>query len=349
MIDCDTLVRAPAPQAGWAPVPDTAARSPLNRRSPERTQVDIFRTPEDIPPDYGRTAVTLGNFDGVHRGHAVVLRSLCDAARQRGLVSLAVTFDPHPRLVHQTDSPVEMICGLEQRLGRIEAAGVDAVLVQHYTLEFAEQTAEQFVLDYLVGRLRAQLIVVGADVRFGRGNSGDLAALQALGRTHGFDVEVIDEVGEGDRYSSSAIRRLLEAGDVRAAAEQLGYDHTLTGTVVHGEKRGREMGFPTANLALDAEGLVPADGVYAGWMTFPARGLRLPTAISVGTNPTFRGSVRTVEGHAIDVAFKDLDVYGDTMEVSFVERIRGQVAFRGMEPLIAQMHDDVDRVRAVLR
>jgi riboflavin kinase/FMN adenylyltransferase len=118
---------------------------------------------------------------------------------------------------------------------------------------------------------------------------------------------------------------------------------------VHGEKRGREMGFPTANLALDAEGLVPADGVYAGWMTFPARGLRLPTAISVGTNPTFQGAVRTVEGHALDVAFEDLDVYGDTMEVSFVERIRGQVAFRGMEPLIAQMHEDVDRVRAVLR
>lgn len=311
--------------------------------------MDIFRTPEDMPQDYDRTAVTLGNFDGVHRGHTVVLDALRDSARQRDLASLVVTFDPHPRLVHQTDSPVEMICGLQQRLGRIADTGVDAVLVQHYTLEFAQQTAEDFVLDYLVRRLRARLVVVGADVRFGRDNSGDLAALQRLGRAHGFDVEVIDEVGEGARYSSSAIRRLLESGDVRAAAQQLGYDHTLTGTVVHGEKRGREMGFPTANLALDAEGLVPADGVYAGWMTFPARGLRLPTAISVGTNPTFQGAVRTVEGHALDVAFEDLDVYGDTMEVSFVERIRGQVAFRGMEPLIAQMHEDVDRVRAVLR
>lgn len=310
--------------------------------------MDIFRRLEDVPEDLGRTAVTIGNFDGVHCGHAVVLETLRAKAAERDLTSLVVTFDPHPRLVHQTDSPVELICGLEQRLGRIALSGVDAVLVQSYSLAFAEQSAEQFVLDYLVGKLGARAIVVGADVRFGRGNSGDLATLTALGDDHDFDVCVIDEVGEGGRYSSSAIRRLLEVGDVRAAAEQLGYDHTLTGTVVHGEKRGREMGFPTANLDLEAEGLVPADGVYAGWMTFPARGLRLPTAISVGTNPTFRGSVRTVEGHALDVAFADLDVYGETMEVSFVERIRGQVAFRGMGPLIEQMHDDVDRVRAVL-
>lgn len=310
--------------------------------------MDIFRRLEDIPEDLGQTVVTIGNFDGVHCGHAVVLETLREEALKRGLASLIVTFDPHPRLVHQTDSPVELICGLEQRLGRIAQSGVDAVLVQSYSLAFADQSAEDFVLAYLVGKLRARAVVVGADVRFGRDNSGDLETLTSLGRTHGFDVRVIDEVGEGGRYSSSTIRRLLEMGDVRAAAEQLGYDHTLTGTVVHGEKRGREMGFPTANLDLEAEGLVPADGVYAGWMTFPSRGLRLPTAISVGTNPTFDGSVRTVEGHALDVPFAELDVYGDTMEVSFVERIRGQVAFRGMEPLIAQMHDDVDRVRAVL-
>lgn len=311
--------------------------------------MDIFRTPEDIPPDFGPAAVTLGNFDGVHRGHAVVLDSLRRTAEAHGLASLVVTFDPHPRTVHQSDSPVEQICGLEQRLQAIGRTGVDAVLVQHYTLAFADQSAEHFVLDYLVGSLRAQRIVVGADVRFGRGNTGDLSLLQELGESHGFDVEVIDEVGQGGRYSSSAIRRLLEEGDVRAAAQQLGYDHTLTGIVVHGEKRGREMGFPTANLDLSAQGLVPADGVYAGWMTFPGRdGLRLPAAISVGTNPTFSGGVRTVEGNALDVAFADLDVYGETMEVSFVERIRGQVAFRGMEPLIRQMHEDVDQVRAVL-
>lgn len=310
--------------------------------------MEIFRRLEDIPEALGQTVVTIGNFDGVHCGHAVVLETLREEALKRGLASLIVTFDPHPRLVHQEDSPVELICGLEQRLGRIAQSGVDAVLVQSYSLAFADQSAEEFVLAYLVGKLRARAVVVGADVRFGRDNSGDLDTLTSLGREHGFDVRVIDEVGEGSRYSSSAIRRLLEIGDVRAAAEQLGYDHTLTGTVVHGEKRGREMGFPTANLDLEAEGLVPADGVYAGWMSFPSRGFRLPTAISVGTNPTFDGSVRTVEGHALDVPFEELDVYGDTMEVSFVERIRGQVTFRGMEPLIAQMHDDVDRVRTVL-
>lgn len=310
--------------------------------------MDIFRTPEDIPADRGPAVITIGNFDGVHRGHAVVLDALVSAAASRGLRSVVVTFDPHPRTVHQSDSPVELICSLDQRLGRIARSGVDATVVQPYTLAFADQSAEEFVVDYLVGKLDASAVVVGRDVRFGRRNSGDLAALEKLGRIHGFDVIVIDEVGQGARYSSSAIRRLLEDGDVRSAAEQLGYDHTLTGTVVHGEKRGREMGFPTANMDLEAQGLVPADGVYAGWMHFPSRGLRLPTAISVGTNPTFHGSVRTVEGHAIDVRFADLDVYGDTMEVSFVERIRGQVAFRGMEPLIEQMHADVDRARSVL-
>ncbi|WP_029089911.1 bifunctional riboflavin kinase/FAD synthetase [Brevibacterium album] len=310
--------------------------------------MDIFASPEDIPADYGSAAVGIGNFDGVHRGHRVVLSRLAEVAEQRGLKSIAVTFDPHPRAVHRPEAAVEQICSLSQRLALIGGLGIDATVVQQYSLEWADQSAERFVLDYLVRGLRAAVLVVGSDVRFGRDNSGDLATLMRLGAEHGFEVVVIDEVGVGARYSSTSIRRRIEAGDVRGAAEELGYNHALMGEVVHGEKRGREMGFPTANLDIGADGLVPADGVYAGWMTFPARGLRLPTAISVGTNPTFHGHVRTVEGHAIDVEFGDLDVYGETMEVEFVDRIRGQVAFRGMEPLIAQMHADVDRARAVL-
>jgi riboflavin kinase/FMN adenylyltransferase len=310
--------------------------------------VDIFANPEDIPADYGPTVVGIGNFDGVHRGHRVVISTLVRVAADRGLRSLVVTFDPHPRTVHQPDVVVEQICSLSQRLELIAELGVDGAVVQAYSLEWADQSAEEFVLDYLVRGLRAAAIVVGTDVRFGRDNSGDLSTLRRLGAEHGFDVVVIDEVGEGSRYSSTSIRALIDAGEVRAAAAELGYNHTLVGTVVHGEKRGREMGFPTANLDVAADGHVPADGVYAGWMHFPARDLRLPTAISVGTNPTFHGSVRTVEGYAIDVEFADLDVYGETMEVEFVERIRGQVAFRGMGPLIEQMHADVDRARAVL-
>lgn len=312
--------------------------------------MDVFTGPEAIPADFGPTVVTLGNFDGVHRGHRVVLDTVASLARERGLRSLVLTFDPHPRTVHDPDAPVAQICGLDERLARIAETGVDAVVVQEYSLGFAAQSAEEFACDYLIGRLGAAVIAVGRDVRFGAGNAGDLELLRRLGAERGVEVVVIDDVGEevSHRFSSTSIREHLDAGDVAGAAAELGTAHVLTGTVVHGEARGRELGFPTANLSADADGLIPADGVYAGWVVFGSKEGRWPAAISVGTNPTFDGEIRTVEAYVLDVVFEDFDVYGETMSVEFAHRIRGQVAFTGIEPLIEQMHDDVARVRAVL-
>ncbi|WP_243743492.1 bifunctional riboflavin kinase/FAD synthetase [Brevibacterium luteolum] len=307
---------------------------------------------DQIPPDFGHTAVTLGNFDGVHRGHQAVLGQLAELARARGLRSLAITFDPHPRSVHAPDSAPEQITGLTERLARMSETGIDAVLVQRYSLDFADQTAEDFVNDYLVGRLRAKLVAVGRDVRFGRGNHGTIETLKRLGADNGLEIVTIDDVGHAPdttgRDSSTLVRELLAEGRVDAAAEVLGSPHTVAGTVVHGDARGRELGFPTANLGEDSEGMVPADGVYAGIAHFDSDPEGYPAAISVGTNPTFDGVSRRVEAYVLDKEFADFDVYGSTMSLEFVKLIRGQITFEGMDELIAQMHEDVSEVRSVL-
>lgn len=312
--------------------------------------MEVFWDRDALPSDFGPTAVTIGNFDGVHRGHQAVLADMRDAAQARGLTSLAVTFDPHPALVHHPQSAPAQISGLEERLARMALTGIDAVLVQTYTEEFAHQSAEAFVREYLVGCLGAKLIMVGRDVRFGWENAGDIDTLVSLGRN--FDVEVIaiDDVGNGGRYSSTAVRRLIGEGKIKEANAMLGSSHVLTGTVVHGDARGRDLGFPTANLGETLTGVVPADGVYAGWVAFN-QGAKHPAAISVGTNPTFEGCDRRVEAHVIDRDdddVMDFDVYGQSMRVEFVDRIRGQVAFDGLEPLIAQMTKDVERTREIL-
>lgn len=296
-------------------------------------------------------ALTLGNFDGVHIGHQAVLRTLVRVADERGLSSLAMTFDPHPAAVHRPDHKPQLITGLDEKLARIAATGVDATLVQPYSLEFADQSAEEFI-EFLARDVGVRAIVVGRDVRFGRGNEGDLATLQNLGQCYGVETVVaIDDLGDGEglsRVSSTHIRSLLLDGNVEDAARMLGRPHVVTGTVIHGNARGREMGFPTANLGGDVQGLVPADGVYAGWVYF-ADGKQLPGAISVGSNPTFAGDNRRVEAHVVGVEFPDMDVYGQPARVEFVSHVRGQVAFTGMEALIDQMRMDVEHVSQELR
>mgnify|MGYP004515110683 CR=1 FL=1 len=194
--------------------------------------------------------------------------------------------------------------------------------------------------------MHAREVLVGEDFRFGRGGAGDVATLERLGAERGFRVRTVADVlvGADGRVSSTRIRSLLAAGDVAGAGELLGHVPTVRGVVVHGAKRGRELGFPTANLSPDSDGLIPADGVYAGW--FEVEGAVYPAAISVGDNPTFDGvPQRQVEAYLLD---EDLDLYGKVVDVRFVERIRGMVAYEGIEPLIAQMTDDVRRVREVL-
>lgn len=324
--------------------------------------VYIWNDPAEVPADFGPSVVTFGNFDGVHRGHQQVLSQLIRSARLSGAKSVAVTFDPHPAVIHRPEDAPEMIMGLPDKLEALGELGLDAVLVMKYSLDLASLTPEEFVRQYLVDCLHASQVVIGHDARFGRGNSGDLDTMKELGGKFGFDVQVISEFGsegyplhEDDgkdrRCSSTWVREALREGDVATAAAVLGRPHRMRGEVVHGAARGRALGFPTANLSADASGLIPADGIYAGWLVDQA-GKRWPAAISVGSNPTFDGVSRQVEAHVIDrpkEAVEDFDLYGQTVVVEFVSRLRGMVAYRGPEALVEQMRLDVIQVHELLR
>ncbi|MDN5742899.1 MAG: bifunctional riboflavin kinase/FAD synthetase [Yaniella sp.] len=297
------------------------------------------------------SVVTLGNFDGVHRGHRAVLKLVDDTAKQHDLQSVAVTFDPHPRLVHLPEEPLVPIVSLPQKIRLLESCNLDATLVIHYTLDFATQTAQEFVENILVEALNARIVVVGSDTRFGAGNTGDINTLRKLGKAHNFDVVQVDDVGETERWSSTWVRDTLEAGKVAQASRILGRYDTVEGEIVHGHARGRELGFPTANFASDSQGMIPADGVYAGWFT-DERGNQLPAAISVGSNPTFNDIVRTVEAHIFDrpdgEVLEDFNLYGQHCAVEFVARLRGMKAFTGIDDLIEQMDADVGQAGEIL-
>ncbi len=315
---------------------------------------------QGVPSDLGQTVVSLGNFDGVHLGHRWALTHLVKQARARNAVAVAITFEPHPLQVLYPERAPELLCDLEGRLDLMAETGLDATLVLHFTRDLAAMTPREFVERVLLDRLHACAVVVGHDMRFGVRNSGDLSTMRELGAELGFEVIVTDDLkgpedlaaeGAERRWSSSWVRELLAAGDVRGAAEVLGRAHQVCGEVVHGDHRGRELGFSTANLAQTSVGMVPADGVYAGWLVRtglpagdPSR--RLPAAISVGTNPTFDGHERRVEAYVLDRT--DLDLYGERVALDFVERLRPTLAFSGVETLVSQMHVDVQRCREIL-
>lgn len=306
---------------------------------------------DEIPEQLGPTVVTLGNFDGVHRGHRTVLHRVVAEARDRGATPVAVTFDPHPIAVLYPDRAPTLITSVEQRLEALEAAGVRATLVLEFTREFARETPEEFVRGTFVEALHATAVVVGRDTRFGVHNSGDVGTLRDLGEKYAFDVIALEDIGEGTRWSSTQLRSELEGGNVAHAAQILGRPHSVWGTVVHGDHRGRELGFPTANLSAEPQGMVPADGVYAGWLVrkdldqgHPDR--MLPAAISVGTNPTFDGRRRRVEAYVLDRT--DLDLYGEAVSVEFVELLRPTLKFDSVEALVEQMEQDVARCRQIL-
>ncbi|GAB3385906.1 bifunctional riboflavin kinase/FAD synthetase [Humibacter soli] len=306
----------------------------------------IFRSIDEIPSDFGPSAVTVGKFDGVHLGHRAVIGRLLQVARDAGLASVVVTFDRNPMSVVAPDRCPEDLVSLEQKLDLLEQTGIDAVLVLAFDLALSRVPAEDFVERYLVSRLHAKKLLVGSDFRYGAKGAGDVALLRTLGERDGFDVQLIDDVRPDghDRVSSTWIRSLLADGDVAYAGVLLGRAPTVRGLVVHGAMRGRELGFPTANLSPQSDGLIPADGVYAGWLI--DGGVRHPAAISVGDNPTFEGvPQRQVEAYVIG---EDLDLYDHVVDVEFTRRIRGMVAYSGIDPLIAQMHADVAEASAIL-
>ena len=308
----------------------------------------VWRGITEVPRDLGRTVVTIGNFDGVHLGHQHVVRRAGEVARERGADGVvAVTFDPHPIAVLRPEHAPPTLTSIPDRLALLEAAGADDVLVIPFSREIASWTPEEFIDRIIVGALHATAVVVGANFRFGYRAGGDTMTLREAGETHDFVVEGITLDGGPQVWSSTYVRNCLAAGDVSGAAEALGRPFVDRGVVVKGDQRGRDLGFPTANVPTSGLTAAPADGVYAGWLTRLDTGERFPAAISVGTNPTFEGErERRVESYVLDRS--DLDLYGVEVEVAFVERLRGMVRFDGIEKLVETMHDDVRRAREIL-
>ncbi|MFD1938967.1 MULTISPECIES: bifunctional riboflavin kinase/FAD synthetase [Nonomuraea] len=295
-----------------------------------------------------RSVVTIGVFDGVHRGHRRVVERAVAVARSRGLPCVAVTFEPHPAEVVRPGTQPRRLTTVRHRAELLTALGVDEVCVLPFTMDLSRLSPADFAQSVLADRLRAAVVVVGANFTFGHRAAGDPSTLRELGDKYDFTVEEIPLVSG---VSSTLVRELVAAGDVESAAEALGRPHRVEGVVVRGYQRGRQLGFPTANVETPPNTAIPADGVYAGWLrcvavgNLPAGydGCVWPAAISVGTNPTFEGVPRTVEAYALDR--DDLDLYGMHVAVDFGARLRGNTKFDSIEALIAQIHADVDEVR----
>ncbi len=316
-----------------------------------------WRGLEAVPTDWGRSVVTVGVFDGVHRGHQQLISRAVQRGRERGLPAVVVTFDPHPAELIRPGSHPARLTSLRRRAELVAALGVDAFCVLPFTPELSRVPPAEFVHEVLVDRLHAADVVVGRNFTFGHRAAGDVDLLTTLGQRFGFGVQGLDLISDdGVTFSSTYIRSCIDAGDVVAAEAALGRPHRVEGVVVHGDRRGRKLGFPTANIATAPHTALPADGVYAGRFVIDGgarshagtdgRSARLlPAAISVGTNPTFSGRVRTVEAFVLDV---DEDFYGYEVAVDFAQRVRGQERFDNVEDLVAQMRRDVDRIRELL-
>src|SRR6266545_3049001 len=289
-------------QGAFPAAPPDSLRGDRNGADMQR-----WRGYDAVPAGWGRSVVTIGVFDGVHRGHQQIIGHAVKRAGDLGL-------------------------------------GADALCVIPFTAEFSRLSPEAFAHDVLVEQLNAALVTVGENFRFGHRAAGDVDLLRRLGRTFGFGVEVPPLVADGETiFSSTYIRTCVHAGDVAAAAGALGRPHRLEGVVVRGDRRGKEIGFPTANLLTRPDAAVPADGVYAAWLVRDVQ--RLPAAVSIGTNPTFSGRERRVEAYVLDF---DDDLYGERVALDFVERLRDMQRYSGVEPLIAQIREDIVRTREVL-
>lgn len=304
-----------------------------------------WRGVEEAPPNWGRCVVTIGVFDGVHRGHQQIIgRAVAEACRL-GVPAVVLSFDPHPSEVLRPGSHPAMLSTPAEKAALIEALGADVEIVQPFTPEFSRLPPDTFVYTVLVEHLHACAVVVGENFRFGAKAAGDVAVLTELGGRFGFAAEGVPLIrADGTVYSSTYVRACVAAGDVVAAAAALGRPHRVSGVVVRGDRRGRELGYPTANLQTGPHAAIPADGVYAGWLIF--RGEPAPAALSVGTNPTFEGRTRRVEAYALDT--DDLDLYGEQVALDFAARIRDTERFATVAELVTAMAGDVATVREVL-
>ena len=292
----------------------------------------------------GPLAIAIGVFDGVHIGHQALIRQAAERAKGQGGSALAATFDPLPIQALAPGAPPSALSDVEERAELLHAAGADDVVVFHFTKEFAALSADEFVRR-LVAAGEIRQIFVGEDFQFGHDRGGKVATLTAAGERRGFEVIVASPVKlDGEIVSSTRIRNALLAGDVENAARLLGRPYAVRGTVVHGDKRGRALGFPTMNLAVPRERLLPRDGIYALWAT--VNGERVPAAASLGVRPTFGGGDRVLEAYLLDWSG---DAYGDSVEAAFVTRLRDELRFANAAELSAQIARDVEATRAALR
>ncbi len=317
----------------------------------------------DGPPADAAHALTIGVFDGVHLGHRTVIEGVRALAARLSVKSALVTFFPHPAKVLRPDLAPDLLTSIDHKLELLAETGLDAVVVVPFDETRAAESAEDFITSVLVGVLAARAVVVGSDFRFGKGRRGDVELLTRMGAEAGFEVygrelvprpqhsseltgHDVDFVDLGPAVSSTAIRRALNVGEVALAARLLGRPHEVRGVVAPGDKRGRTIGFPTANVMVEPGFAVPGDGVYAGWYVFPD-GTRWQAAINVGRRPTFyeHAEHSLIEAHLIDF---DGDLYHQPARVQFVRRLRGEERFDGIEALAAQLVNDVASARQIL-
>lgn len=304
-----------------------------------------FNSLAEIPETFGPTAVSIGKFDGMHAGHQRIIADLKAVALRQQLRSVAVTFDRHPLSLLRPEVCPAPLLSNDQKMELLAESGLDATLMLDFDTARSEQSPEDFVREVLVGALHARVLMVGSDFRFGAKGAGTVELLRKLGTTYGFDVELVDDVTSGERRASSTwIRELLSTGQIAEAARLLGRPPAIRATVVGGHQRGRSMGYPTANLSRDVEGLIPVDGVYAAHIVID--GDRFGAAVSIGINPTFGDVEETiVEAHVLD---QNLDLYGKQVQLEFVEYIRPMQKFTDADALVAQMRTDEKNIRSIL-
>lgn len=322
--------------------------------------VDILRGLDEVPEGFGQpdgTVVTIGVFDGVHRGHQLLISNAVEEAKRLGVPSVVMTFDPHPVAVFAPEQAPDALVSLEERARLIETLGVDYLLVIDFREELAGDSPEEYVTQTLLGRLNARRVVVGENFTFGRGAAGTAQTMADLGRDHCFDVTIVGLLDDGGvRICSSAIREQLAEGNIDVARDYMGRPFAVTAPVERGAGRGgRELGYPTANQYVEDITALPADGVYAGWVSILGAepidgdmkpGVRYPAAISVGTNPTFSDDRRSVESFILD---READLYGRTARVEFVGKVRDMVKFDSINELLEHMARDVARTREILQ
>jgi riboflavin kinase / FMN adenylyltransferase len=304
----------------------------------------------DVPSDWAGCVATIGVFDGVHRGHQLIVGTALQDAHDRGLPLVVITFDPHPDEVVRPGTHPPLLCTPRRRAQLLAGLGADAVCIMPFTYAFSQLSPDEFVRAVLVDRLHAAQVVVGSNFTFGHKARGDVALLAKLGEQHDFTADGVPLlVSGGITISSSYIRERLAAGDVTAAEQALGRPHRVEGVVVRGAQRGRQLGFPTANLETPPHTATPADAVYAGWLSSltldGGEDQRWPAAISIGTNPTFDGAERTVEAYALDR--DDLDLYGAHVAVDFAARLHDTIKFESIEALVDQIEQDVADTRRI--